>query len=250
MKKNIFAAKDEKLMFRMNLQFFAEGEGGDEGGDDGGDEGGEEDEEGGKKKKKDEKLSYTQKELQRMMATEKNQGRLSVYKELGFEFDPSDVKSGKDAKKVIEDFRKWNEKNKTEVEKLQEKAGKADEYEKKCNLYECKFAALAKGVSPDCVDDVVTLALTKVTEDHDFKSALEEIEEKYPHFFGKKKKKGKEEEDIQDEEDEEDEGGEEGKKGTGSSAAGSKGRQQKESMGARLAKQKAKSSVKSSFYSR
>lgn len=238
----------ERQLFKMRLQFFADpGDPGDPG--------------TGEPGSGDGKKEYTDKELQRMMATEKNQGRLAVYRELGFEFDEKGIKNGKDAKAVIEKFKQWNEGRKDEFDKAQEKAGKYESVVSENQMLRNKLDAVSMGVKPECLDDVVALASIKVTDDLKFKDAVEELKEKYPTFFveekGKGKKKGKKEddEDIEDNDEEEDDDEElddkkKKSKGTGSSASGAKGKHESMSTGARLAQQNARTSTKSNFFKR
>ena len=225
----------ERQLFCMNLQFFADP------GDPGDPNTGEPGPDDGKKE-------YTNKELQRMMATEKNQGRLAVYKELGFEFDEKGIKNGKDAKAVIEKFKQWNEGRKDEFDKAQEKAGKYESAVSENQMLRNKLDAVSMGVKPECLDDVVALASIKVTDDLKFKDAVEELKEKYPSFFVEEKGKGKKKGKKQDDEELDDK--KKKSKGTGSSASGAKGKHESMSTGARLAQQNARTSTKSNFFKR
>lgn len=123
---------------------------------------------------------FTQAELNRIAAQEKRQGMASVLKSLGFEKE-------EDAKAFVEQYRKAEEEKKDELQKAQEsidaeKKAKADA-ERKADLLDKKFKVVSAGVSADKADDVVTLALAKVTEDKDFDTVLEELKTAYPVFF-------------------------------------------------------------------
>ena len=92
-------------------------------------------------------------------------------------------------KAELEEFRKWKESQKSEIEKqtaAYQKSEKARiEAETRISDYEAKFAALENGVSADSVDDVVALARLKTDKNTSLEQAIESVLEKYPQFRGK-----------------------------------------------------------------
>lgn len=190
---------------------------------------------GGKETKKNDK-TFTQSQVTKMMTREKNQGRNSVYKELGI--DPKDSKAVAAVKAFI-DSQKTDEQR--QAEKDAEAQNKAREAEQRAQLAEAKAEAMMLGVKTQYVDDVVTLALAKMTEDSDLKTIIGELKTKYPAFFGESEKDDKDEKGK----------GKTGQKGTGSTVKGSdkekKGEENK-GLGARLAAQRKSGSKKSSYW--
>lgn len=179
--------------------------------------------------------TFTQDQVNRMMTREKNQGRNAVYKELGI--DPKDSKT-------INMFKAFIESQKTDEQKASEKEAenqsKVTEAEKRAQVAEAKAEAMMLGVKSQYVDDIVTLALAKMTEDSDLKTIIGEFKTKYPIWFGESS-----EEDEKNNKDK----GKTGQKGTGSSVKTSKEDKGKEEkgLGARLAAQR-KTSKKSSYW--
>ena len=179
--------------------------------------------------------TFTQDQVNRMMTREKNQGRNAVYKELGI--DPKDSKT-------INMFKAFIESQKTDEQKASEKEAenqsKVTEAEKRAQVAEAKAEAMMLGVKSQYVDDIVTLALAKMTEDSDLKTIIGEFKTKYPVWFGESS-----EEDEKNNKDK----GKTGQKGTGSSVKTSKEDKGKEEkgLGARLAAQR-KTSKKSSYW--
>ena len=102
-----------------------------------------------------------------------------------------------------------------------------DEANAKATQLEMKVAALSAGVNPDCVDDIITLAAPKVTEEKHITKVLEELKTKYPTMFGETQKNT----------------------GTGGSTRGSTRKPtDEEGLGARLAKAHKTSGGKSSYF--
>lgn len=189
---------------------------------------------GGKDTKKNDK-TFSQAQVNKMMTREKNQGRNSVYKELGI--DPKDSKAVAAVKAFIESQKTDEQK---QAEKDAEAQNKALEAEQRAQVAEAKAEAMMLGVKTQYVDDVVTLALAKMTEDSDLKTIIGEFKTKYPVWFGES-----------DKDDKDDKGkGKTGQKGTGSTVKGSekeKGSENK-SLGARLAAQRKSGNKKSSYW--
>lgn len=168
-----------KNLFRLGLQFFGEGENNDtqNNGTDAQNNGDQNQNNNSGEQKKE----FSTAELQAMMTKEKNEGRAAVLRELGI----TDVK---DAKKSLEDYKKYLDSQKTELQKAQDDNkvlnDRASKAEQKSDLLEKKFSALELGVKMDCVDDVIALASTKTTDEKDFKTVVGELKTKYPTFFG------------------------------------------------------------------
>ena len=234
-------------MKKIGLQFFADdkdtdadadGKSNDENVDDkdaGADDAGndKDDKSGGKEDKKTGK-TFSQEQVNKMMAREKNQGRNAALKELGI--DPKDPKAVAAVKALIESQKTDEQK---QAEKDAEAQTKAREAEQRAQIAEAKAEAMMLGVKTQYVDDVVTLALAKMTEDSDLKTIIGEFKTKYPIWFG------------ESEEDDKGTKGKTGQKGTGSSVKNSdkdkKGEGAK-GLGARLAAQRKSGSKKSNYW--
>lgn len=175
--------------------------------------------------------SFTQSQVSSMMAKEKRQGRESVYKELGIDANDS---------KMVELIKNFIGSQKTSEQVQQEEAAanaaKIAEAEHKAYIAEVKVEAMKLGVSPEYVDDAVTLSLAKKTDDSDIKSIVAELKSKYPMWFTTTEEKG----------------GPAGQKGTGASVNGAepKPNGEKKGLGARLAAQRnSGGETKKSFWS-
>lgn len=194
---------------------------------------------GEQEKQQPQEKTFTQKQVNQMMAREKNQGRASVYKELGL--NPEDAKTLAMVKAIIES-------TKTDEQKAQEQQAqnnaKMAEAEQRAMLAEAKAEAMQFGAQPQYVDDVVTLAISKMSDNTDLKTILGELKTKYPVWFtegdndGGDKSKGQQAT---------------GQRGTGSSIKGSdknKGTGATTGLGKRLAAQRRSGSdKKKSFWS-
>lgn len=176
--------------------------------------------------------TFTQEQVNKMMTREKNQGRAAVYKELGI--NPNDKKAVAMVKALI-DSQKSDEQK--EAEKNAEDQQKIEEANLRAMTAEAKAEAMQLGCKPQFVDDLVTLALARMTEDGDMKTIIGEFKTKYPVWF----EKGDDEKDSK----------KTGQKGTGSSVKtqekGTK-KGEEQSLGQRLAAQRKKSSGKTSYW--
>lgn len=126
--------------------------------------------------------TYTQDQLNAMMANEKRTARQAIFRELGFEL--KDDKSFKDTLKNIKstlDASKTQAQLDAEAKTVAETA-KA-EAETKAAKLEMKVAALSAGVNPEYLDDVIVLAQSKVSETMTVEKVMEEFKTKYPTFF-------------------------------------------------------------------
>lgn len=189
-------------------------------------------EKGKDENKKGSEKTFTQEEVNRMMAREKKQGRNSLLKELGFKDEES-------AKSASKSYAAYLESQKTEEEKAAEESAANDaalkEAQTRAELSEAKVEAMMLGCQPKYVDDVITLAVAKLTDDSDLKTIIGELKQKYPTWFGEALDEG-------------DKGGKDGKdekpgqKGTGGSVSGTKdkesGKDGQKSLGSRLAASK------------
>ena len=124
--------------------------------------------------------TFTQAEVNAMMAKEKEQGRKSILKELGME----DVKN---AKEGLENYKKYLESQKTDLEKAQDAAREAEKSRKaleaQMELSNQKFLALAAGCPAGKIDDVCVLARTRMSDNVTFEQALEQVKQGYPDMF-------------------------------------------------------------------
>lgn len=208
--------KNEK-MFPLNLQFFAEDSNNE----------GSKNEDQNSNDNSGEK-TFTQSEVNNMMAKEKNEGKRSVLKSLGF-------KTEDEAKDVIAKYNEFIESKKTDDDKAKEALKKlkdeSAEALKRASIAENKLACFALGISGEYIDDVLAIASNKVTDDKDLETVLKEMKDdkKYESFF------------IQENNN---------SGGTGSNAghSGNSSNEKKESYGERLGKQAAKNNVKSSYF--
>ena len=129
------------------------------------------------------------------------------------------------------------------AEKEAENQNKMNEAEQRAQVAEAKAEAMMLGVKTQYVDDVVTLALAKMTEDSDLKTIIGEFKTKYPVWFG-------ESSDDEDDKDKDKCKGKTGQRGTGSSVKNSdkEKKGEEKGLGARLAAQRKTSGKKSSYW--
>ena len=201
----------------------------------GDDKSGKGDDKGSKGKSGDK--TFTQDQVNRMMTREKNQGRNAVYKELGI--NPKDTKAIAMVKALI-DSQKTDEQK--AAEKESENQTKMNEAERRAQVAEAKAEAMMLGVKTQYVDDVVIIALAKMTEDSDLKTIIGEFKTKYPIWFG---------ESSEEDDKNTDKGkGKTGQRGTGSSVKNSdkEKKGEEKGLGARLAAQRKSSGKKSSYW--
>lgn len=123
--------------------------------------------------------TFTQEEVNRMLANEKRQGRTSVLKELGI--DPEDKDGVKNAKDVL-DSQKTQAQRDSEALATEKTA--RSEAEARATAAERKMAVLMSGCKKEFVDEVTALAAVKVNDSTDFEAALKAVKEKCPAFFG------------------------------------------------------------------
>lgn len=126
--------------------------------------------------------TFTQEEVSRMMTKEKQQGKQSVLNALGF-------KSEDEAKNAFNLLKALTDSQKSEQEKAEESKNtavqqKADA-EKRAELAEAKLSCFANGVNKDAIDDVLVIAMSKVSSEKSLDTVLEEMkkESRYAPFF-------------------------------------------------------------------
>lgn len=132
--------------------------------------------------------TFTQAQVNKMMKAEKEKGRRSVLSELGVE----DVKNAKEA---LEEYKKYTESQKTELQKatddLQAANKKAAEAEERAQKAEYCLKAISLGAASESVEDLVAMATTKVNDEKDIDAVLKEMKENkaYSGFFDSADKK-------------------------------------------------------------
>lgn len=125
--------------------------------------------------------TFSQLDVNRMMAREKKQGRNSVYNELGI--DPNDAKSIELIKTLMGATKAQNAES-GDAGMIDQRVAEA---ERRAIVAEAKSEAMMLGVKPQFVDDVVTLALAHMEEQGDgaeFKTIIGEMKTKYATWFG------------------------------------------------------------------
>ena len=173
--------------------------------------------------------TFTQEEVNRMMRDEKESAKKSLLRELG-------VDDAKTAKEGLAKYREILDKDKTDAERAKEglaaETKAKGEAERRALLAEAKVEALSAGCNPTYLDDLITLATSRVTEDKDLSAVIKEMkgDQKYKTFFGT------------DHEPED--------KGTGGGGGyrRKQGSDKKSSLGSRLGEQAAKSAVKNPYF--
>ena len=169
--------------------------------------------------------TFTQTELSAVAAAEKKQGKQSILNMFG-------LKDEKTAKKQAEEFKKWQESQKTLETKLKDQESDLNAATQRAQNAENKLALITAGVNQESVDDVLAIALLKVSDEKDLSAVIEEMkkEPKYKGFFGKN-------------------GGSNGSNGTGTPAGHQgTGSGAKENLGERLGKARQGAAKKSNFF--
>lgn len=182
--------------------------------------------------------TFTQRQVNAMMSKEKRQGRAAAYAELGI--DPKD-ESLLNIIKAITGSQNQNQ-NQNQQSSVDQK--KIEEAENRAMVAEAKAEAMILGANSAYIDDIVSLALTKVTDDTDIKTVIEELKTKYPVWFGDEESDGTKTKGKSDKKTV-------GQRGTGASPknnSGSKTNNKEDGLGKRLAANRQKQQ-KSSFWS-
>lgn len=176
--------------------------------------------------------TFTQEDVNRMMAKEKQQGRNAVFNELGINPEDTDLIS------IIKAVVAAKGGNEDDSQGADNGAAIA-QAEERARIAEMKADAMKAGVKAQYVDDAVDLVRARYSDDNnDFNAILNELKSKYAIWF---------------EDTEEDDKGGAGKRGTGStiSAKNQQGgkNNQEEGLGKRLAGLRRPQTKKSSYFS-
>ena len=123
--------------------------------------------------------TFTQEEVNTMMAAEKRQGKNSVLKELGL--NPEDKDALKNLKTLL-DGQKTDTQRLTDNLKAETEAKSAAEA--RALAAERKLMVLTSGCLPDFVEEVTALATAKTSDAVPFETALKQVREKCAAFFG------------------------------------------------------------------
>lgn len=131
----------------------------------------------------EEKL-FKQEDVNNITAKETKKAQEKLLKQLGIEdFD--------NAKEGMKKFKEWQESQKTEQEKLNEKLStfesQLSEKDSTLSDLQAENAAIKAGITDEKnLEAVITLAKTKVSEDVDINAAIKQVVEDYPQFAGQK----------------------------------------------------------------
>lgn len=198
---------------------------------------------------------FSQAQVNHMMANEKKQGRAAAFNEMGI--NPNDP----NAANMINMFKAFVSSMKTDEQKVQEQTTAQQialaESQSKLQRAELKAEALQLGANPEFVDDIVTIAVSKMSDKTDTKTVIGELKTKYSVWFTPTASednddKGKGQKQQNNNQHQNNNGGT-GQNGTGTSVGnGSKkaGTDKGTSgLGARLAAQRKQATQKKSFWS-
>lgn len=165
--------KAQTLLLALDLQYFAEGD---------------EDPNGGgeipppaPEEQQQEEKTFTQTELNKMIAKEKKTAQENFLKSAGF----TDFENAKDG---IQKFKEWQESQRTDAENKAielENANKtlAEVNAEKATLA-AELAAFKAGAKAESLGDVILLAQAKVSDDVTIDDAIKQVLETYPQFKG------------------------------------------------------------------
>lgn len=166
--------KEAETKRKIGLQFFAES---DEGGDAGKDGSGAADQGGNAGGK-----TFTQEQVNTMMANEKRTARSALLKELGYE-----VKEGAKVADIVATVKGILDQGKTQQQLDKEAKDKAEAdktaAESKATNLQAQVDVMKAGVKPEYVDDAIAMLMPKVTEEKPLSKLLEEYKTKYPAWF-------------------------------------------------------------------
>lgn len=122
---------------------------------------------------------FTQQDVNNIVARESRAAQEKLLKQLGV----TDVDSAKEGLKQLKEFQ---DSQKTELEVLQEdveaKESTIQKQNEEINHLNAKISAMAAGVNPDTLEDVIVLANNLVNDETDINAAITKVIEKYPHF--------------------------------------------------------------------
>lgn len=178
--------KKRKTMLPLNLQLFADDDPSDLGGNPNDNPDNPNNDDKGKNVNIGEK-TFTQKDVSAMMAREKNEGRRAQLKSLGFANEQEAI----DALKELENFRKSKKTKEENLENdVKNLSGDKEKAIKRAEAAEQKLSCFTIGVNENCIDDVLAIAITKVTDDKSLDDVLKEMkgDQKYFSFFNSNSK--------------------------------------------------------------
>ena len=131
----------------------------------------------------DQGKSYTQSQINTMMANEKRTARQALLKELGF-----DVSDDKSYTETIKGIKQTLDAGKTQQQLDNEAKTKAEGAAKdataRAELAEMKVSALTAGVNPKRLDDMIILAQAKIAKGQTADQAFADLKKDYPDAFG------------------------------------------------------------------
>lgn len=170
----------------LNLQFFADDDGGGsddgDGGDDADKSGGNDDDKDSRKDQNDPKntnKTFTQDDVNNIAAKEAKKATEKLLKQLG-------VADFKTAKEGLEKFKEIQDSQKTDAQKAIDKAQTLENENTglsgQVKILNAQLAALKADVSPDSLEDVIVLANNLVSEETSIDQAIEQVLKKYPNF--------------------------------------------------------------------
>lgn len=124
--------------------------------------------------------TFTQTEVNAMMAKEKKSGKSAAFKALGFANE-------EDAKNKLAAYDDYMRKQKTDSENLaddlaKEKATNAELTNQVLDA-NVKIALMSKGANPAYIDELMVLAKSKISDDNSIDVVIEELKKKTPVFF-------------------------------------------------------------------
>ncbi len=172
--------KETEGKLKIGFQFFAESGEGNEGG-----EGNNQGNEGGQNQQNNQQSqgkTFTQEEVNTMMANEKRTARQALFKALGHEVTDGDFDAATKAIKEVLDAGKTQQQRDKEAAKAAQDA--KDEADRKNALLQAQVDVMKAGVKADYVDDAISMLLPKATEEKPLAKLLEEYKEKYPNWYG------------------------------------------------------------------
>lgn len=127
--------------------------------------------------------TYTQAQINSMMANEKRTARQALLKELGFE-----VGDDQSYQTTVANIKKTLDAGKTQQQLDQEAKNKAEGEAKDANARaaaaEMKVSALTAGVNPKRLDDMILLAQAKISNGQTADQAFADLKKNYPDAFG------------------------------------------------------------------
>lgn len=173
--------------------------------------------------------TFTQEQVNSMMAREKKQGKNSVFNELGIDSNDEETI------KLVKSFVEFQKTNKAESQNQNGSNSEPNsELEQRVLIAEAKAEAVVIGIKPQFVEDAIALALPKLNDENDLKTVLAEYKVKYPAWFGL----------VSSEDDNSN------NDGTGSTPKGStkKDEDSNNKIGARLAAKRVKANNQKSFW--